>query len=566
MPASSRTRAARAALAAASLITLPLITGAGPVANAAVPVEQADYGGHASGVSQFVSALDRNVLAEVAKANVALASKGGLTKIDNELARAVTAANGAKAAYSFGAALVAELGGSPIEIVAPSEALAPPSTGLIVNNLLEIPADPLANATAVQGEAQSRFVPDECILGADITRGAGFAANAMVLTSPDAPPLLNSAAPDPTRNVNQTTARQRLVAQTNQAGQRIGDAFGLMSEVRQTLAPVTIEGVGTIEVAGEWVLRAVSTGIGNGAYITYGPGDVSPSTPVLRVFDPDNALLGEITLQDILGTEGLSIPIPGVAEVTIGEDPRAIAAPGGAPDTTSSPAIAANGTSAAAAVDVVRVRLLDGTAADIRIGHMEVRSFVPEGGIACGLDIGKTADKDPVRPGETFNYIITIPNPYDCTLTNVKVVDEVIAPEGITFQLGTTTPPADETTANTVTWNDVGPIPPRTTKELGIQITIVSATRAGKMTDHVKVTADCASGTGETDTGIVNLTGEVTVNVPDIIPGETPPLPKTGGRNVPLALAVGAMTAFVVTQALRRRAVAVPVGRHPGPG
>ena len=200
---------------------------------------------------------------------------------------------------------MAELGGTLIELVAPSEAIAPPSTGLIVNNLLELPVDPLVNATAVQGEAQSRFVPDECILGTDITRGAGFAANAMVLTAPDAPPLVNSAAPDPTRNVNQTTARQRLVAQTNQAGQRIGDAFGLASEVRQTLAPVTIAGVGTIEVAGEWVLRAVATGIGNGAYITYGPGDVSPATPILRILDPENSLLAEILFQDLLGSEGL---------------------------------------------------------------------------------------------------------------------------------------------------------------------------------------------------------------------------------------------------------------------
>ena len=112
-----------------------------------------------------------------------------------------------------------------------------------------------------------------------------------------------------------------------------------------------------------------------------------------------------------------------------------------------------------------------------------------------------------------------------------------------------------------MTWNDVGPIPPHSTKKLGIQITIVSAqTNVGKMIDHVKVTADCATGTGEADT-VVNLTGEVTVTLPDIVPGETPPLPKTGGRDMPLFLAIGAMAAFVVTQSLRRRAVSRTVRR-----
>ena len=59
---------------------------------------------------------------------------------------------------------------------------------------------------------------------------------------------------------------------------------------------------------------------------------------------------------------------------------------------------------------------------------------MPEGGIACRASTSrKVADKDPVRPGETFNYTISVTNPYDCTLTNVRVVDAVSAPDGITF-------------------------------------------------------------------------------------------------------------------------------------
>jgi uncharacterized repeat protein (TIGR01451 family) len=541
------------AVAAAMLLAIPVLVAGAPPGNT-VPVAQADYGGYASGVSQYANALMATVLGEVSKANVAVASKGGLKAVRNELDRQVVAADANHAAYSQGQALNVELAGSPIELVAPAEAAAPPSTPNVVNNLLELPVDPLLSATAVQGEAQSLFDPNTCTLGADITRGVGYAANAKLLTSETGPPLLDSAAPDPTRNVNQTTARQLLVPQTNAQGQRVGQNFGLASEVRQTLSPVTIQGVGTIEVAGEWVLRATAGGVNGGAHIQYGPGEVSPATPVLRILDTANELIAEVLLQDILGEAGLVIPIPGVAEVAVGEDPRAIAAPGAAPNPDSAPAIAANGTSAAAAVDVARVRLLDGSAADIRIGHMEVSTRVPEGGIECGLPVSKAPDKDPVTVGETFNYAITIMNPYDCTLTNVKVVDTVTAPEGITFSIGATAPQADEVTATTVTWNDIGDIPPHSGVQLGIQITINSATGEGLMTDHVVATADCATGTGEAETG-VGLTGEVTVTAPRVTPdGRPEPIPRTGGRVAPIYLAIAALGGVALLRAVRARA------------
>lgn len=533
------------------------VAGLGPSALAAVPVGSADYGGYASGVAEYTNVLDTTAVAEVAKANVAVSSRQPIADTNNELNRQVVAGSNARA-YSEGAGLTAELGGTPIELVAPSRAEAPPSTENIINNLLELPADPLARATAVQGEAQSLFDPSTCILGTDITRGAGFAANAQVLTATDGPSLVNTAASDPTRNVDQTTAHQLLVPQLDAQGQKLGNDFGFASEVRQTLAPVTIAGVGTIEIAGEWVLRVVATGIpgGKGAYFHYGPGDVSPSTPVLRIFDPENALIEEITLQEILGDTGLVIPIPGVAEVAVGEDPRAIATPGSSPDAESAPQIAADGTSVAAAVDVVRVRLLDGAGADIRIGHMEATAKVPPGGIQCpGLDVAKTVNLDPVHVGEPFVYKITVTNPYDCTLTNVKVVDKVTAPEGITFTIGDTSPPADTKTADTVTWNDIGPIPPHGSKVLGIMITVTGATRNGRMVDHARATADCAVGTGEAKTD-VELTGEVTVEIPQVVADEprTPDTtPRTGGLAA-TGLALAALGGFAGLEVLRRRA------------
>src|SRR5438309_11994023 len=100
-----------------------------------------------------------------------------------------------------------------------------------------------------------------------------------------------------------------------------------MSEVRQTIAPVTLfagtPNETTIELLGEWVLQTVATGMPGGAWIHYGPGTVSPQTPIVRLIDSGGkrALL---SFQDVFGDKGFSFEIPGVAEISIGEAPRAI--------------------------------------------------------------------------------------------------------------------------------------------------------------------------------------------------------------------------------------------------
>ena len=257
------------------------------------------------------------------------------------------------------------------------------------------------------------------MLGSDLSRGLGYAADAQILDSgADDEPDLDApvvATDTDGRNVVQSIARTTLVP--NSAG-----AFGLQSKVSQTLAPVNIADSLIIEVAGEWELTATATGIAGQSTVSYHPSDdasIDPSTPVLRVFtgptnDIDN-LAGQLLFQDLLGNEGLPIVIPGVAEIVIGEDPRAI---GG--DADSQPTISADGTTVSAAVDVVRVKLLDGAGGDIRVGHMEVKAQVPAGGITCPIPVSKKATPSTVStataPDGKFQVAITIKNPFDCDL------------------------------------------------------------------------------------------------------------------------------------------------------
>jgi len=272
------------------------------------------------------------------------------------------------------------------------------------------------------------------------------------------------------RAVSQSFSRTTLVSQRARDGRLLGSDFGIMSEVRQTIAPVTLfAGTPyeiTFEFLGEWVLQAVATGMPGGAYIHYGPGNVSPETPVIRILRGGHANT-LLKLQDLFGQKGFVLDIPGVAEFAIGEDPRAI---GGNAD--SSPAIASNGTSASAAVDVVRVRVLPGQheLADLRIGHMETSAQVPSGGVGCPIPLAKGSSATSVNVGQTYRQTFTVTNPYDCTLKNVTIHDSVTTEKAARFSIIDTKRPASIATTGSqllnglVRWNSVGDIPPHATR------------------------------------------------------------------------------------------------------
>ena len=561
-----------AVVASTLLVGLTSAVLAGAPAGGQVPAAQADYKGFATGSVVHADAIRAGATGPVllntelafSGASVASQGTGGVTfgpnagpgTIVNEVDQVVQPAGGF---HSFGRGSGLELGvgntlpaaDNAVILAQRAQAAAPPSTDLITEQVGPVALNPLAYAALLRGQAQARWNEDRsCVLGDPLSYGLGYAADAQLVNAgaanPDgsfAAPVVAADAPGPERAVSQSTSITRLVPQTGVGNERLGNNFGLMTETRMTIAPVSLfRGSATpltIEFLGEWVLRAVATGVGGAAgnYVFYGPGSVSPETPVLRLIQGTN--ITQVTTQQILGAGGLPIVIPGLAEIVVGEDPRAI---GG--DHTTAPTLAGDGTAAAAAVDVVRIRLLetvDQSVADLRIGHMEVSAQVPPGGIACGLPVAKSADRQTVNPGDQFTYTITVTNPFsDCELTDVRVVDTISAERGVRFAIVSTAPPADQTTADTMVWNNIGPIGPKASKSVSALIRVDPRSAAGVLINNARATGNCATGTAQGGARVVvPLLGDITVRVPSVAgPPAAAELPATGA-NLPMFAVAG---------------------------
>lgn len=523
-------RFAATPLILALLLALP----AAGRAAAQVPAPEADYSGFATGTILHAAALQsgttRAAGVEVAQSNAAVDSEG-LGEVVSELGRRISPADAAH--QSYGRGVGAELGvgveqpeANQVELAGVAEAAAPPSTGPAVEEIA-VPAGPLVYSSTVRGEAQAAFRPDDCVLGADLGFGLGYVEDLQLVDTGDAEgdrlgaPLVATDHDSPQRAVSQSVSRTRLVPQTDAAGAVTGPFLGLTAETRQTIAPITLfegtPGEVTFEFLGEWVLRATATGLPGGARVHYGPGEVSPHTPILRVLDAAGAVTDLLSFQDLFGSEGVSIG----EVVVIGEDPRAI---GGGSGTT--PSVAADGTSAAAAVDVLRIQLPpqspDQFVTDLRVGHMEVAVEVPAGGIRCpGLQISKTSDPEVVQPGDTFTYTINVPatpNPHGCTLRNVRVVDTISVVSGdITTTVVSTDPPASAVNGGQVVWDDVGPIAPGEQRQLRIVVRVEEGSTAGLLRNTAEVTANCPVRPADAGTDVdVPLEGRVVVDVPQV--------------------------------------------------
>ena len=589
-------RKSRIVLAAAVLAVMALGSIPGSPATAQVPFRTADFSGYATGSAIHVDALQLGqtgpVVANVDEAfsSATVASQGTdkvtfgpnaapgtiVNEVDNvaqpDLANTELdpELKGDKS-YARGSGIEVGLGNSlPVEdntliLNSKVQGSAPPSTQLLQSQVGPVAASPVAYASLLRGQSVSRWNDNACVLGEDISQGMGYAADAQLVNTSTAnedgtfaTPVVAADAPNPERAASSTVSRTRLVPQTAADNTRLGPAFGLMTEVRTTIAPTTLfKGTPneiTIEVLGEWVLKSVATGVGGSAgnWVHYGPLATNPESAVIRIIQGD--AITQLTTQDLLGDAGLVVAVPGVAEIAVGEDPRAI---GG--DADSAPALGANGTSAAAAVDLVRVTLLEQrddannvtmSAADIRIGHMEARSQVPSGGIECSLPVAKTVDKEFVAPGDTFNYTIKVTNPFaDCELTAVKVVDKISVEPGIKYEILSSTPAANSQTADSLTWNDIGPIPARQSKDLLVGIKVLDGSGAGRFTNNATATGVCVQATARGDAQVnVDLTGNTTVVVPDVAAA----LAVTGGSPVGAAAGALAGLAVLARRALRR--------------
>lgn len=425
-----------------------------------------------------------------------------------------------------------------------------------------LPASPLAYASLLRGEAEANWGPDAttCVFGRDLASGIGYAADLQLLetgeTNQDgslgAPLLAVDADPDdPDRSVAFSQSHNFLAVQQDAQGKPLGLKFGLVSEVRMTIAPVTIGDAVTLEFLGEWVLRTMAGGVPGSAHVHFGPGEVSPSTPVLRIIQ-DNEVTDIIRLQDILTDTGLpTIEIPGVAEIRIGQPPHAIG------NQDAPPAVAGNGTSASAAIDIVSVELADGDLADLRFGHMEVATQVPAGGIDCGVPVSKTASPKGTTVGGAFTVSIKVDNPFGCDMTNVKLVDKITTEGSAKFQVLSTTPQANSVPAGsnldsgTITWDNIGPIPKGGSKT--VKVTLRAQGGGGIIRDIATATALLGNCEGEGD-GSTLVGNSLPLEVPVVL--KTKFLPETGVGTTG-ALYVGALSllglAGVGLRSLRRK-------------
>ena len=310
----------------------------------------------------------------------------------------------------------------------------------VVRESIDVPADPLAFVRAASGEARANYNPNFCIPGAipptptpntdDLSAnrlgwGHGSVALAQLLNTGTfddntgmSAPVLQVRAPGPDRAAVDTKSFTYLVP--NGDPNDPDTTYGVVSETRGTIAPISIGPNDpvtgfpalTIEVVGEWILRAHATGLGD-ATIT----QVLPSlVRIIQPPDPTDPGFPGPAVTEVIPTPGAGDIIPGV--LALGEEPRAIGADPGTPPTTTR-------TEGSAAADVIRITLPPGVPSgqrlvDVRLGHQEVQAIVPDGGINCPgqIEILKDFSEDPlIDPNDPaagrlgFPFVITCVDP-----------------------------------------------------------------------------------------------------------------------------------------------------------
>lgn len=465
-----------------------------PVSPANAQLSTQPFAAYGSGTAV---ALNAATLGTTTVANVQAAHSGGsvdstgLTEtLNDQFGQVVQPALPDKNAYGRGSGVeVGLLTANPqptnvnqLILTQIAEAAAPPPTDLITKETpIDLPG--ILTISLARGQAQATYDPEFCPIGRPLTYGKGYVENLALLGG-----LVGTAQTGD--SASESTTVTYLVPN--------GDGtFGVVSESRQIIAPINLLPVnvaGTsivVEVLGPLVMKATATGK---------PGDPRngisyPGTPTLRV---RTITLGistsiiDLSLQDLLGSGGLNLPIPLLGSVTAGTPPTGL-------NGTGAPTVAADGTVAAASVDAIRVILnpLGIEVLDLAVGHIEAAALAPAGGVICRIPVKKIAVPDPVPVGEDFTFIISIPSDaglfnalFACDLINISAVDTVDVASG---QVSFTIVSADKggvIEGNKVTWANLGNYvlgqPPI---ELRLVVRVRSASGEAVIRDIVDVSA-----------------------------------------------------------------------------
>lgn len=561
-----------------------------PVSAGAAPVSGQPFAAYGSGAAVITKALQLGTTtvanAEAAFSGGAVNSQGLVTPVQNEFGINVAPPTPGKNALGRGTGLEAGLllndaqqqaTANQVLLTGLAVATAPPPEGPVVK---EIPLNlnPVAYASTLRGTAAATYDPTFCPVGKPFTFGQGYAENLQVLNGGAFSPTTGFAAP--TLGTSSSVGNPRAASQSRTVTYAVpnGDGtFGVVSETRQTVAPVSLlanSALGTaitVEVGGEFGFRAVSTGKPGGSSVSYlGSPILTVSSTVAGI---TTNILGPIKLTDITGPQGLVLNAPGLVLVALGAPPRAIGGPVG-----TTPALAADGTSASGAADIVRLQLLGTTGLDLSLGHMEAAVTVPPGGLTCDIPVSKTASLDPVTVGQDFTFQIKIPSDpalfsslFNCDLVNISAVDTATPKTGNPTVKFNSADHGGVVSGNTVTWANLGnyvlgqdPI------VLTINASIPRSSSAGVLQDTVNVSAtlgNCRGGANGEDivngsaqiTGGATLTqlnggaikGSVTISAPTVSRGS---LAATGGNSLPLLAGGGFILAALGLVRLRRRA------------
>jgi len=536
-----------------------------PASGQTTPTEQ-QFGGYGTGTVIGLNALG---IGSTTTANIQAAhsagvvnSKGLTTSTNDELGQNINPPKPTKDAYGRGSGveiglLTGSIQGVDVNQIILSqlaEADAPPPTGPVIKNIpINIPG--VLSATTAGGEARATFDANSCVVGRPITHGRGFVENLQVLPQGTTGVVATNTAGD---NVNESRTVTYLVPN--------GDGtFGMVAETHLHVAPTQLlNGALILQIAGPIIMRVIATGKPGGARIEY------PGTPVLSLSTAGGVpVVQPITLQQLLGQNGLVVDVPGIATVTLGSKPHAI---GGAPATA--PTIASDGTSAAAAVDAVRLSLLQLVGLntlDLRVGHMEGAVTVPSGGVKCNIPVAKSSNPATISAGDDFTISISIPSDatfyntlFGCDLVNISAVDVHTVTNGnVSFTLtGASNNGVINDAGDTVTWDNLGSYK-RGDPPIVLTVTghIPSNSAAGTLEDTATVSAtlgNCLGGAvdGQDIVGSAVTGGKVTgTRVFDVEVTRTGVLPSTGGDGRLLVLGgILLLTALAVQRRVRKPA------------
>lgn len=499
------------------------------------------YAGYGTGTAFSSDAELSGVGVSVEKAfSSAVYGSEALPARSDEIDRPATPA--LAAGHGFGAASAADVGQGEDRVDLPDDisASAPPNGDEADEEVADVGLASLIHADLLRTRAAARTAGNGCVIGSDLASGRATALRSDVPGKKDDAEraVLTVSADDPARALTESHSRVGLLPPASKDTAR----FGIFSEIRQTIAPVTfLKGTPnevTVEVAGEWILRVASDG--RTASVSYGPDAEDPFTPVLRIDrrGDDNDVV--LTAQQITDSDGEDLSTPGVEEFIIGERPRVI---GG--DTGSAPL--AEAARVSAAVDVLRLLIPDDREADglteVIVGHMEAAVALPAGGISCpGIAMAKEASSAEVAPGEDFTWTVTVANPNNCLLERVSLVDTTTTSGALRYEIIGTNPKPTSREGDTLTFTRFRPLQMGESFKVTVRARVAKDSKPGRFTNDVVSAGACRPlpssrrasdddggsdgerGRQENEADPVLLTGNVRLTAPEVIEPDRPPL------------------------------------------